>query len=279
MNKKIRKKVLLLCIPGFAGFILFYLFPFLKSFQYSMINNTLSQKFVFLDNYISVIGNKYYQLALKNTFIFSLVGVLSIMLFSVLVSFLLWKISSKLSFVKNLFMLPMILPTASIIAFWKMCFDTDSYFALMKDSPINGFFQVLPIFLLYIWKNSGINIIIIMAGLANIPPEIMEAASLDGAHGLKLHRKITLPLTVPYIFFVFVLSFVNSLKIFKESYLFFGTNYPPDSAYTVQYYMNNHFQKLNYQNLTAGVIIFTLIITVFIFIAYRLNNRLVKDVY
>lgn len=66
--------------------------------------------------------------------------------------------------------------------------------------------------------------------------QVYEAAALDGAHGLKMHLKITLPLISPSMFFVVVLSFVNALKIFKESFLYYNTNYPPDPAYMIQNY-------------------------------------------
>ena len=78
----------------------------------------------------------------------------------------------------------------------------------------------------------------------------------------------------PSLFFVIVLSFVNSLKIFKESYLYYNTNYPPDVAYMVQNYMNNHFYKLNYQNLSCAVVIFTLVLAVVIFALYELENKM-----
>lgn len=272
-------KVLYLSVPGLAGFILFYLFPFFKSIWYSFINDTYNKKFVFFDNYINVLTNKYYQLALKNTIIFSVVGIVLLMAISLILSFLLFKLGKRLSFIKNAFVMPMILPTASVILFWQMCFGNDAYFNMMKESEINWFFQVLPIYLLFIWKNAGINIILITSALSQIPREFTEAAQLDGAGGFKLHRKITLPLIEPTVFFTFVLSFVNSLKVFKESYLFYGTNYPPDAAYTVQFYMNNHFTKLNYHNLTSGVIMFTIVITAVIFFTYRVNNRFMRDIY
>ena len=65
---------------------------------------------------------------------------------------------------------------------------------------------------------------------------------------------------MPTIFFTVLLSIVNSFRIFKESYLFFGTNYPPDHSYTLQYYMNNNFLKLDYQSLASAAVLTSVLV-------------------
>ena len=274
MHKAFKLKILFLSLPVAAGFLIFYIIPFFRSIGYSFLKSANSREFVFLQNYKEVLGNQYFRLALINTVIFSLVGVSLIMLLSILLSVSLVKLSSRFSFIKSFFVMPYVLPSASIIFFWQVFFDTESYSALTEINGLGGVFDVLPLYIIFLWKNIGINIILITSALTKITPEVYEAASLDGARGFKLHTKITLPLVSSSLFFVGVLSFVNSLKIFKESYLFFSSNYPPEAAYMIQNYMNNHFYKLNYQNLSTAVVIFTLSMAVLIFIWYRLENML-----
>ena len=170
----------------------------------------------------------------------------------------------------------MLLPTISIVSAWQVIFDNEVYFNWMKSG--NGFVEVLPIYVLYIWKNVGLNIILITAAFSGLPEEVLEATELDGARGWKRLRYIMLPLISPTLFFVGILSFVNSMKIFKESFLFFETGYPPDAAYTIQYYMNNHFQKVNYPNLSCASTIVAVLIGILIFVIYRKQNKLMKDV-
>ena len=185
----------------------------------------------------------------------------------------------RFSFVKNLLLAPMLLPTASVMFVWQLVFQNDAYTALTRHAAGAGFWTVLPLYLLYIWKNAGLNIIILSAAIASVPPETREAALLDGAEGFRLHWSVTLPQIAPSLTFVIVLSFVNALKNFRESYLFFQTDYPPDAAYTVQYYMNNHFRKLNYPNLTAGSVLFTVLIVVILLAVYRWENRYSEKIY
>ena len=273
MNKKQKLKIVLLCLPALIGFAVFYIVPFVRTIGYSFIDNTLSKQFVGFSNYASVLGNKYFQMALKNTAIFSVISVSMTVLISLILSLGIVKLSNGFSFIKSFFILPYILPTASIIFIWQSIFGGESYEALTRIESISAFFEILPLYLLFTWKNIGINIILITSALMKVPREVYEASAVDGAHGLRLHAKITMPMISPTLFFAIVLTFVNSLKIFKESYLFYNTNYPPDVAYMVQNYMNNHFQKLNYQNLSCAVVIFTTVMAILIFLLYRAENK------
>lgn len=273
MHKSLKLKLLLLGVPAAAGFAVFYICPFIKSIGYSFIESNFSSRFVWLDNYKTVLANEFFRLALKNTVMFSAVGVATVVLLALLLSLGLVKLSEKYSLIKSAFILPYVLPSASIIFIWQMIFSSDVYSSLIGALSSKDLFDVLPLYLIFIWKNIGIDIILITAALSKLPPQIYEAAALDGASGLKMHFKITLPLISPSLFFVTVLSFVNSLKIFKESYLFYNSNYPPDAAYMIQNFMNNNFYKLNYQNLSTAVTMFTVVVAIIIFVIYRLVNR------
>lgn len=274
MHKTLKRKIFLLSLPALVGFAVFYIIPMFRSVGYSFIENTFTKKFVWFENYKSVLTNEFFLMALKNTVVFSLISVLATVLLALLLSLGLVKLSKEFSFIKSFFVLPYVLPSASIIFIWQTIFGTQQYYELMNVDGLSSFFEILPLYLLFVWKNIGIDIILITSALMKVTPEVYEAASVDGAHGLKMHAKITLPLISPSMFFVIVLTFVNSLKIFKESYLYYNTNYPPDVAYMVQNYMNNHFYKLNYQNLSCAVVIFTIVMAVVIFALYRLENKM-----
>lgn len=273
MHKTLKRKIMLLSLPALAGFIVFYIWPFFKSLRYSFIENTFTNKFVWFDNYKTVLTNQFFRMALKNTVIFSVISVAVTVLLAFMLSLQLVKLSKRFSYIKSMFVMPYVLPTASIIFIWQTIFGAEKYANLSDLETLGDFFVILPLYLLFTWKNIGIDIILITSALLRVPREVYEAAAVDGAHGLKMHTRITFPLIMPSMFFVIVLTFVNSLKIFKESHLYYNTNYPPDVAYMVQNYMNNHFQKLNYQNLSAAVVVFTVVMAIVIFLLYRLENK------
>lgn len=279
-SRRFKGRLLLYSLPGFIGFLMFYLIPFGKSIWYSLIDNVYQQGFVGLDNYLTVFQNEYFQMALKNTLSFSFFGVASMLVLSFAISMgisaAISKGGEKLSKIKNLFLLPMLLPSASVIFTWQMFFDQSMYNEWMKSE--NPLIEILPMYLLYLWKYSGINIVLITAAITQIEEQVLEAARLEGVKGWQQYRYIIIPLSKPTLFFVGILSLVNTLKIFKESYLFYGTSYPPDGVYSIQYYMNNHFYKLNYNYLSSASVVVALILGTLIFVTYHRINKAMKDV-
>ena len=119
----------------------------------------------------------------------------------------------------------------------------------------------------YIWKNLGYNIILFLAGLQNIPGEYYESAQVDGPSAFRRFTSITLVYLAPTSFFVFVISIINSFKVFRETYLVAGS-YPQQGIYMLQHYMNNMFSSLDYQKLTAGAFIMASIITLLVLLMF-----------
>ncbi len=251
-------RCLVLLLPSLIGLFVFYIIPFLRVLYYSLINNQFQKQFVGLDNYIKTINNEYFQLALKNSLLLILICIPVLIILALIISLSLSYGINALKKTRAAFVLPMLIPTASIVIIWRSAFSGET---------------VLPIYLLFIWKNIGICVILITAALTAIEKEIFEAASLDGVNGVRLHTKISLPLILPTTIFAILLSIVNSFKIFKESYLFFGSNYPPSHSYTLQYYMNNNFLKLDYQSLATSSVYTTVLVIVLVLICFGFQRR------
>jgi putative chitobiose transport system permease protein len=87
-----------------------------------------------------------------------------------------------------------------------------------------------------LWKGLGYYMVIFLAGLQGIPPELYEAAALDGCEGWRRHRDITLPLLLPYVFLVAVISALGATKVFDEVFLMTQGG-PADSTRTLVYYV------------------------------------------
>ena len=73
-------------------------------------------------------------------------------------------------------------------------------------------------------------------------------------------------------FFTLILTVVNSLKIFRESYLLYGY-YPDEGVYMLQNYLNNHFAKLNYQNIGAAAVLFAVVVYSIVAILFALEKK------
>ena len=120
-----------------------------------------------------------------------------------------------------------------------------------------------------VWKNCGLMIIIINTAMQRVPDGIIEASKLDGAGTLKRLTKIILPTIRQNLFFALVLTMTESLKIYKDCYLYYNTDYPPEGAYFLQNYMNNHFAKLDYELLTTATVIFVIVVGAVVGVFYR----------
>ncbi len=252
-------KCKLCLLPSLIGTAVFFVIPYLRVLYYSLIDNQFRRNFVGFDNYIKTLSNEYFLLALKNSMLLIVIAVPILMILALIISLALSYGIKRIRKSRFAFVMPMVIPTASIVIIWRSVFSECD--------------TALPIYLLFIWKNIGICIVLLTAAFTAIEGSVYEAAKLDGANSFILHTKITIPMIAPTVLFTVLLSIVNSFKIFKESYLFYGTNYPPDHSYTLQYYMNNNFLKLNYQSLATSAVLTSILVFAIVMMGMAIQRR------
>jgi len=140
------------------------------------------------------------------------------------------------------------------------------------DSPQ----AIMPAIMLYsVWQHTGYNTVIFLAGLANIPPELEEAARVDGAGRWRTFWAVTWPLLTPTTYFVLFISMIGSFKVFVQIYQFTaGTGGPDRAAETIGFYLYQEaFQYFRAGYASAISVIFFLIIVVVTLIQMRLASR------
>jgi multiple sugar transport system permease protein len=120
-----------------------------------------------------------------------------------------------------------------------------------------------PVIMMFLWKNIGFNMIILLASLNAIPKEVLESSLLDGAGWLRRQVFIIIPHIIPALVFVIIISMINSLKIFKEAYVLAGP-YPDDSLYTLQHFIYNQFNQLNYNYVVSAAFLFLVVIFILV---------------
>lgn len=269
-------------LPGFCGVAVFSLLPFMDVIRRSFVQ-MVSGRFCGLENYRIVLHNRAFLLAVKNTLRFLLVCLPLLLGISLVLAFLLhaWQMAfhQKQRLLKAAYLVPMAIPAASLVLLWKLMFD--------KHGFVNGILHLCGIhaidwmntgaafFVLvfsYIWKNLGYTMVLWLAGLSSISPDLYEAAEMDGAGRMTQFFKITLPLIRPLIFTIVVLSFLNSFKVFREAYLVAG-NYPQEDMYLLQHLFNNWFTDLSVDKMAAGSVLLALVITGFVLLLQKLWER------
>lgn len=282
-----RKKAItssLFLAPSLIGVLIFFIVPFFVVIYYSFIDNPVQKNFVFLENFIALFQNKAFRLAAFNTLKFSFIAVPLAVLLSLLMACLLDKSMPFKSQFRSFFLTPMMVPVASVVLVFQVLFNQNGvineFLGVFGADKIDWFksdYAMVIVVILFLWKNLGYNMILFMAALGAVPGDILEAAKMDGASEIQLFFKLKLKYLSPTIFFVTIFSIINSFKVFREVYLLTG-DYPYESLYMLQHFMNNAFHSLNYQRLSAAAIIMSLFMIVIIGILFIAENRFGKDV-
>lgn len=270
--------------PSFIGVMAFFIIPFFVVIYYSLVDNPISGNFVFLDNFQSIVRNSAFRRAVHNTLSFSAVAVPLAVVLSLLLAIVL---ESKLPFrsqFRTFFLSPMMVPVASIVLIWQVIFHYNGalnevlgIFGVSKIDWLKSDYALVVVVILFLWKNLGYNMILFMAALASIPRDILEVATLESATPLQTFFYIKIRYLSSSLLFVTIMSLINSFKVFREVYLLTG-DYPYDSIYTLQHFMNNKFKSLDYQTLSAAAILMSLVMILIIGILFIAENRFGKDV-
>jgi len=262
----------LFIVPSLAGVALFYVIPFIMSMGYTTADR--AGNFVGIDNFINLFETSAFQLASWNTFRFMIISIPLNIVIPLFISSLLSNMKG-LGWLKTIFMSPLVIPTASTAFFFQSLFTSNGLVSRILEVNID-WLQTDHAFSiavgLFVWRNLGFNLVLALAAWANIPKDYYEWAAVEGMSKIKMFFKITLVYLIPGLFIMFVMSFINSFRIYRDLYMLAG-NYPHQSIYMLQHYMNNQFLWLNYQNLTTSAFMITLVISVFMIIFFVVDKK------
>ena len=261
-----------------AGFFVFFILPFIISTIYAFTDNPINFKFIGFNNFINIFKDKYFKLGLSNSMKFIIIGIPLNIVISLVFSLVVNKIK-KYSYVLSLFFLiPLVIPSATTSFFWSNIFSVNGFVNRMFNLRIDwlgseyGLYILIGIFL---WKNIGYNLVLFLAGLSMIPVSYYETARVYGASGKYIFFNITLVYLTPVYIIVFIMSFINSFRIFKEVYILTGAT-PPPGLYLFQHYINNAFFNLNYQRIVGSSYIFLAFIILLLIVVFMIDKRIVN---
>lgn len=258
-------------LPSLAGVLLFFVVPFLIHIVYSFSNSVASFDFAGLLNYKSLFVSDAFRLSFRNTALFLAAGIVLLLVLSNGMALLFdYSMKRRLTLAGTALMgsvVPMIIPTGSVLVFMQKLFENNERIAWTTGGAAFGM-----LLLLFLWKNAGYCMLVIFTGIHTIPGEVFEAARIDGADGFPIYWYVTLPQIRSFLSFAVIMGIIGSFKMYRESYLLLG-EYPHESVYMLQNFLNNNFYALNYQRLTTASIVFTVFLSVLLIAVFVGGNR------
>lgn len=269
-------------LPSLLGMLAFYLIPYLASFYYAT-TDAQTKAFVGGANFREVLTSSAFLTAAGNTAVFMAVCVPLNIVLPFALAYILYRRRKSTGLFVTIFMLPLVIPTGATVFFWRVIFDeyglVNSVLHHFGEAPVHWFQSgaaLWVIIIAFLCKNIGFNMVLFLTGLGYIPGEYYEVAAVEGAGGWRTLRSVTLVYLAPTIFMVFLMSVINSFKIFREIFLLFG-NYPYQSIYMLQHYMNNQFMAANLQKLSAASTVISLVIAAMVLALLAGQRRLLKN--
>jgi multiple sugar transport system permease protein len=278
---------LLFILPWLLGFLAFRIYPFLMSFYYSFTFYPVleSPRWIGLRNYANLAQDPRFITSLYNTVYYAALAVPLATIAGILLAMLLNMRVKGLSLWRTIFYLPSITPVVATAIVWLWMFNPRngvvnyvlSLFGIRGPGWLGSPQWSKPaLVLMGLWGVGGA-VVIYLASLQDVPRELLEAASLDGAGTGRQIWHITVPMISPVILFNVITGLIGSFQFFTEVHVMTGgSGSPADSTLMMSIYLWQsafRFFKMGYASAQAWVLF--IIIVSFTAILFRVSGRLV----
>lgn len=266
-----------LIAPTIIGLIVLNIYPILKTLYMSFFRTGdfgRGDIFVGLQNYQRMFADAQVWYALRNTVVYTaLVVPISIALSVIVAVFLNMKIRGK-SVYRTIYFIPVVAAPAAVTMVWKWLYNNNfglinhviSQMGLPRVDWINDpNIAMISIAIIGIWSIVGYNMVLLLAGLQEIPTDYYEASEIDGASHIRQFFSITLPLVSPTLFFVLVTSLITSLQVFDIIYMMVDVESPAyNSVVSLVYLFYNYSFKYSLKGYGSAIVMLLLFIIVII---------------
>ncbi|MDW8101191.1 MAG: sugar ABC transporter permease [Anaerolineae bacterium] len=279
--------------PFFMGYAIFFIYPVVYAFYLSFFRQVgIGSKpiFVGLENYVKLLSDAKFLKSVVNTTYYAAGSVFVIVPVALALALALNLHRLPLrEFFRLFFFTPLLTSGVVVAIIFGLVFNQpygliNNYILEPLGLPKLGWLLdprlVMPsIILLGLWRYTGVNALYFLAGLQNIPPEIQEAAAIDGANRWQVFRYVTLPMLRPVLLFVVVIAIIGSYNLFGEPFLLTGAEGGPNNAglFMTMYLYLNGFRYMKFSYAAAIGYALTVIILVLSLAQLRLLGAFRED--
>jgi multiple sugar transport system permease protein len=244
----------IMILPTFIGLMVLNIIPAIQTLVLSFEKSGAFGKstWVGLDNYIKLFKDPDVIQATINTLKYAILVVPATAIISLIVAVLLNKKMKGVSVYRTIYFLPMVAAPAAIAMVWRWLYNSE--YGLIN-------YTLSLIAIIGIWSTVGYNMILLLAGLQEIPRDYYEAANIDGASPIRQFFKITIPLVSPTMFFVVVTSIMSAFQVFDVIFMIVEQGNPAlVKTQSLVYLFYKHSFLLNDKGYGAAIIMLLLAI-------------------
>lgn len=286
--RKNKFMIIVLTLPGLLIYTVFIIVPLFITlgggfFESDMIS---ASKFVGLANYKELFSDRMFGIALKNTIVCFILHIILGIIPVVIVGALLQNVHKRLqTIMTSMFLYPLVLSVVVIAKMWVQIFNPDmglintmlTAIGLGNIHPLwlnDRRYALLLVTFVALWHWFGYGVIIIFAGIKSIPIHYMEAAHIDGANGLHMFFKITLPLLAEKLKIIFIIYFVGGITTFTHNMIM--TNGGPGTASTTMllYVYNTVFSAFRFG---YGIAMSSIVLIICLLLCVLINKFIARE--
>ena len=219
MEKAIKKYWPVFVLPTLAAFLIGFIWPFIWGIGLSFCKFTTVKnvEFVGLSNYLNVWKDATFLHAFGFTTVFTIVSTVLINVLAFLLAMLLTRHMRGTNVFRTVFFMPNLIGGVVLGYIWQILLN--GVLSLLEKPllSLNATYGFWGIVILMCWQQIGYMMIIYIAGLQNVPPDLIEAARIDGASNSQILFKIKIPMVMPSITICTFLTLTNSFKLYDQN--------------------------------------------------------------
>jgi multiple sugar transport system permease protein len=283
----------LFLLPGLALYVLWMIYPlgyefFISFFDWKIMPGQTSD-YVGLGNYRDVLHDKYFWLALENTVRYTFVTVAGQMILGLALAVLVHRVFIGKRLFRAIYYVPVITSWVVVSFLFQFLFSSNpgglvNYVLVsvlgLLDKPVLWMSETktawIIIYALGIWKGMGWTMVIFLAALQGVPPELYEVAAIDGAGEWRQFRHVTLPMIRRTTLFILVALIIGGFQVFISVYLITGGGPLHRTEVVLSYMYDRAFDKLRFGYGASLSYVLAAIVVFVSFAQMRLFNRPVE---
>lgn len=274
MEKSIKKYFPIFALPTLVAFTFGFIIPFLMGIYLSFCEFTTvtDATFVGLKNYIRVFTDTTFLHALGFTALFTIVSVLTINVFAFVIAMLLTKGIRGTNFFRTVFFMPNLIGGIVLGYIWQILLNgiLEHFGKTLTYSASYGFWGLV---ILMNWQQVGYMMIIYIAGIQNIPGDLIEAAKIDGASPWQVLKNVTIPMVMPSITICTFLTLTNSFKLFDQNLALTAGEPSNNSEMLALNIFNTFYARVGWEGVgQAKAVIFFLLVAVIALLQNRMTR-------